>query len=321
MTKTFKLIIIGLWVAAAVLAVAVGRTAYVKWVNAGRVSATVTVEPARPFYRFHPRLGYCPASGRFKVTIDRDDLEQPYTFVADNNDQGFRRCRPAAAQAEDNRPEIWIFGCSITFGWALDNRHTYPWLVQAALPLYRVANFGVNGYGNIQALIQLRDLIAQGRRARAVVFTYGDLHLARNLATPFHLTGQAELDRYAGGRLRYPRAVVVPGRPVAVRLVPFTETGPEPDLAEQYRTAQAIFTDLAELCRRNGILPLLGFIEGPDNDPVVAKWRRDRGRVIDMRVDYTQQRYNLLPTDSHPNAAANRIYAQRITTALRSRLD
>ncbi|MFO1378459.1 MAG: hypothetical protein U1F14_15795 [Steroidobacteraceae bacterium] len=64
-----------------------------------------------------------------------------FTILPDKH----RITRPLADYStQDAREKIWIFGCSYTEGWSLNDEETYPWLLQERFPDYdELANFGV----------------------------------------------------------------------------------------------------------------------------------------------------------------------------------
>src|SRR5262249_10125369 len=67
-----------------------------------------------------------------------------------------------------------VFGCSFTYGWLVNDAETYPYLLQAALPEYRIVNFAVPGYGNVQSLLQFkRALATHANKPALALFTYG----------------------------------------------------------------------------------------------------------------------------------------------------
>ena len=135
----------------------------------------VVVEPGGRLYSPHPILGYTALPGRFKVTIDGS-----YSFNMTNSDNTLRVTHPLAATFVKPTTTIWIFGDSITYGWSVNDKDTYPWLLQEKLPHCEVINFGVNGYGTLQNLIQLREALKAGNAPEVVVLAYASWDDVRN---------------------------------------------------------------------------------------------------------------------------------------------
>jgi hypothetical protein len=83
-----------------------------------------------------------------------------YSFTVTHFPSKLRITHPLATYTDRrSKPEIWIMGCSFTHGWSLNDQDTYPWLLQARLPQYVVVNYGVEGYGTLHALLQLREAL------------------------------------------------------------------------------------------------------------------------------------------------------------------
>lgn len=285
---------------------------------------TIQVDPPRPVHVFDPLLGYRTAPGSYVVTKafadPARDGDAHLAYHATMGADGYRVTGPEPSGDRDrDRPEVWIFGCSFTWGMGLDDDQTYPWLVQRALPGVRVRNFGVSGYGNLHALLQLRDALVRGERPPAVaVFAYDDFHLPRNAGTHAHLSAIRACRILPTETLSFPRARLAPDGSLVTDLVPIVPPPrtPDPSHAEQVAITRAIFREIAALCRARGIAPVLAFQHGDDDDPVVASWR-DRGLPIaDIRVDYREPGWNCLPFDHHPNDRANRVYARGVVAAL-----
>jgi hypothetical protein len=115
----------------------------------------IGVTPGGRFYTPHPTLGYTHLPGAFVVT-----LPNGYAFHVTHLPNTFRVTHPLTTDAHArSKPEIWLFGCSFTHGWSLNDEETYPWVLQERLPMYEVVNYGVGGYGTIHALLQLREAL------------------------------------------------------------------------------------------------------------------------------------------------------------------
>jgi hypothetical protein len=112
----------------------------------------VAVEPKGNFFTKDAELGYKHLPGKFKVTLNGN-----YSFKATHLNNSLRVTHPLNTYNQSSKkPEIWIFGCSFTYGWSLNDSETYPWLMQEKLPNYEIVNFGVNGVYSIQRSTQTR---------------------------------------------------------------------------------------------------------------------------------------------------------------------
>ena len=113
------------------------------------------------------------------------ELGDPFTLTIDRD--GRRVTHPDEGSASVRKPEIWVFGCSFTFSWGVDDAETYLAVLQRAMPDFEIVNFGVGGYGTLQSLMQLEREIRAGRRAALTVLAYADFHDKRNVLTPARL--------------------------------------------------------------------------------------------------------------------------------------
>lgn len=140
------------------------------------VPVNIHVEPGGRMFQRHAGLGYRCLPGSFKVT-----LPTGHAFHATHGPDTLRRARrDSEAGPSPNAPELWLFGCSFTYGFSVDDEDTLPWRVQEQLPRMNVVNFGVPGYGTIHSVLQLNDALQSGRRPRAAIVLYGDFHDERN---------------------------------------------------------------------------------------------------------------------------------------------
>ena len=137
--------------------------------------APLSVTPGERLYRADPALGYGMLPGRFTVRFPTGDA-----FRLTNGDDSLRKSRPAAQAPEPEAPALWIFGCSFSYGWGVDDEDVYAWQLQEALPRWDVTNFSVNGYGTLQSLLQLEKALAERPAPAVVVLAYAGFHDARN---------------------------------------------------------------------------------------------------------------------------------------------
>lgn len=94
-----------------------------------------------------PQGAYAHKEMRFGQTL----FDAKYTF-----DQMNRRIMPKA----DAHPaaDLLTFGCSFTFGYALQDEQTWPWLLAKDLgPSWKVENYAYNGFGAQQMLAMLEE--------------------------------------------------------------------------------------------------------------------------------------------------------------------
>jgi len=121
-------------------------------------------------------LGYTHLPGRFNVKLSDD-----YTFTMTHRQDMLRITQPDDSEDKaDGRAALWIFGCSFTHGWSVNDEDTYPWRMQEMLPDHNVVNFGVSGYDQLHALLQFEQAIGSHPPPQVAIVTYAHFHDERN---------------------------------------------------------------------------------------------------------------------------------------------
>lgn len=292
----------------------------------------VTVAPGQRLFERDEHLGYRHLPGRFDVT-----LADGYHFRMTHLPSSLRATHPIAAdEASPARPEVWIFGCSFTHGWALDDEDTYPWVLQTKLPAYEVVNYGVSGYGTVHSLVQLEDALARGPRPRAAVLAYASFHDPRNTflrlrrkeVAPWNRLGPVQQPVAAlddDGRLSLTMSDVtyteVPLMRVSA-LVNFLELRfdkLEDRWVDSHHVSEALVDRMLDDARAAGFpLVVAGIWDDDATHQMLAHVRQRGGLTVDVGLDPSDTSLTNQPHDSHPNAKANRRYAEGIEGALRA---
>lgn len=290
----------------------------------------IRVEPGGRFFQSDAVAGYRHLPGEFRVR-----LPDGYTFHVTHGDDTLRLTSPAGSGEPDSRPEIWILGCSFTHGWSLDDGATYPWLLQEILPSYKVLNFGVNGYSNLQSYLQLQQALDERGSPAAVVMAYAQFHDMRNILA--RQARKAFLPWNRLGLLILPYARLAGEQDFSFRmdevlysefplmrysaLSHYLETIYNSREEEIYRgreVSRAILTKMAGVCAERDILFAIAEIAYP---AVMMSFAESRSiPAIDISVDLRIKANNNMPHDAHPSALAHRRYAAVLGTFLRENL-
>jgi len=296
--------------------------------------AEIAVEPGGKFFRAHPTLGYTHLPGQYKIT-----LAGAYTFRATNLDNTLRATQPPETYgtASPARPQLWILGDSITYGWSVNDEEAYPWVLREKLRDYEVINFGVSGYGTLHSLIQLREAFQQGGTVpRAVILAYASWHDVRN--TFIRIRRKMLAPSASLGPLNQPYArLSKDGRveifmdTVEYREFPLmrysafvhaleeTYDISEEKYARSHEVTKAIIKEMIELCRAHGTELILATLTAdPTTSDMVEYCRGQGAKTVSIWVDMNRKENNNLPYDSHPSALAHRQYAEKLETFLRA---
>jgi hypothetical protein len=290
------------------------------------------IEPPGGLHTRHPTLGYITKPGEYQIT-----LPGPYSFKTTYLANGLRITHPLNTYPEKSKKEIWIFGCSFTQGWTVNDEETYPWLLREKLPDYEVVNFGVDGYSTVQSLIQLQESLAKGTRPALVILSYGSFHDQRNTLTrawtKLRLTAGAG---QAYGRVNLPYARLSKDNRPEILYQPLEY---HPALLLRYSTlanliddtynknlentyhslevTQALIGELSRLCKANGVeFVLAGIVSDPATQAMLEHFNKEGVGTVDISVDLSRKENTNLPYDAHPSAIANKEYARKLEVFL-----
>ena len=288
---------------------------------------TTRVEPGGAFFEKNPTLGYTHIPGAYTVT-----LADGYSFHVTHLPNTLRVTHPIETyDSTSHRDGIWIFGCSFTHGWAVDDSQTYPWLVQQDFPGCEVVNFGCSGYGTLHALLQLREALVTREPPKVVVLAYASFHEGRNTfvrkrrkaVAPWNTLGPlvqpfASLD--SEGRLRIAMADVeyrefpLMRRSALAHFIEMTYNNVEAVRTPSRRITEAIIGEVLALCRANGTHLVFAFIDGK---PYMMDYTRKLGvPTVDISVDMSVPANTNAPHDGHPSALTHRHYAEMLKPVL-----
>ena len=287
----------------------------------------VTVEPGGRFFTRQPTLGYTHLPGEFQVT-----LLDGYQFTVTHTADTLRITHPldtyGVGPAKD---EIWIFGCSFTHGWTLNDEETYPWLLQAQFPEVEVVNFGVSGYGTLQSFLQFQEALTSRPKPRLVILAYASFHDQRNTLlrlrskeiVPWNKLGPivqpyATLD--GNGALAYTMAEMTYREWPLMRysaLANLVETTydykVEDTFYHSHQVTQAIIREFHQLAQTHGIeLVVVGLLADRLTADTLAFSQAEGIPAADISVDLSIPANRNWPHDPHPSPAANRQYAQKL---------
>jgi hypothetical protein len=292
----------------------------------------IHVTPGGRLFTPHPTRGYTQLPGTFVVT-----LRDGYSFTMTHLPSGLRITHPLATYTDTrSKPEIWIMGCSFTHGWSLNDQDTYPWRLQAHLPEYEVVNYGVEGYGTLHALLQLREALTTQRPPRVVVYAYASLHDGRNTflrnrrktIAPWNRLGPllqpyVWLDR--DGHLHSAMATVeytefpLMRYSAFVHFLEMTYNRLEDSWSHSHQVSQRLLLEMAELANQYHMEFIVATIAEDARSREMLAFAQAQGLMgVDISVNSSRPEYTNGPHDSHPSPLANAYYAERLEAFLRT---
>jgi hypothetical protein len=335
LTKRRKIIFVALYSVILALLFALAAEVVLRLQGYGpwrKLAVSVKVDPGGKYYQRHAVFGYTPIPGRFTITMNKY-----LSFNATHLPNTLRVTHPIDSYGESRqKEELWIFGCSFTYGWGLNDEETYPWLLQEQFPEYEIVNFGVGGYGTVHSLIQFRDAL-EINSPKVVVLAYADFHDERNTflrkwrkdLTAVNYLGPliqpyARLDKQ--GKLRYQFAEVkytgFPGirYSALVHLIENRYNQLEDRFVHSHDVSKALIIEMARVAREHNVKFVVAGLHGSPRTVEMLNFALKNGiPSVDISVDLSV-RANKLPTDPHPSAVANRKYADKLEGFLRAEI-
>jgi hypothetical protein len=294
----------------------------------------LSIEPAGNYYVQDATLGYFLRPGDLKIT-----LPGPYSFKVTHLSNGLRITHPLNSYSEKPRKEVWIFGCSLTHGWALNDDQTYPWLLQEKLPNHEVVNFGGDGYSTLQSLLQFQQALEKGQRPALVILAYASMHDVRNTLTRSWMKIRTPGRGYVPGSISLPYMRWSPDKQPELLYKPldykgfplrnysalanFLDDKYNESLEKTYHSheiSSLLIEDFASLCKTNGSQFVIAGIMGDLTTIEMLEYFNQKGvMTVDISVDLSLKENTNLPYDGHPSAIANQQYARKLDLFLCSK--
>lgn len=292
---------------------------------------TIRVEPPGHFFIRDSLVGYGNKPGTFKLWFTTD-----YFCVNTNDSAGCRITKPLQDYPLfAGKESIWIYGCSNTYGWSLNDWETYPYRLQKMNQEVNIINFSVTGFGTIQSLYQLeRDLVVLPN-PRLVIVAYASLHDGRNTMTATRRKA-ATVYNFLGplvqpyGKLDRKDTLVI-CRPVNIlyNRVPFSDRSALVHFVERainnitnrwsdsHRVSEAIILRMSRICADHQIRFLVAVIANDPQSSAMLDFCHDQGILcVDISLSNRSGIFSNDPYDGHPNPVANAYYAGKLNQYL-----
>lgn len=284
-------------------------------------------------FRPDPTLGYTHLPGKFNVT-----LNDGFEFTMHHDEDTLRITRPIeSGLEEEDLPELWVFGCSFTHGWSVNDEETFPWQLQELMPGYMVTNYGVGGYDQVHALMQLEAAIASKEAPRLAIVTYAHFHDERNtFGHAFRKSTVANISPFMQGvsfpyaRLGERYTVVIHRRSATFWGLPLLRSSALADsvdllferadeqLTRRHDVSKSLILEISRVCQKHGVeLIVAGITQEPATWDIMAFCLRHGIHQVDITFDHSNPIYMNAPHDpTHPSPAGHRAFALRLADFL-----
>ena len=282
----------------------------------------IRIEPGGKFFRKHTTLGYSHIQGRFTVIIGSG-----YSFNVTHLPNTLRITHPIEKNMKPkHKEEIWIFGCSFTHGWSINDEETYPWLLQERFPKYKFINFGVTGYGTIHSLLQFQEAL-KTKVPKVVILAYASFHDERNTFSRSYRKAIAQCNKLGPFRQPYARMDREGRLLYLVTDVEYHEFSMmrysalahfiemkynqlELKWLRSHTVSELMVEEMALLSKKHKVKFVLANIGGGNT---MLDFAEKNGIMnVDISVDPSLPENRNLPHDGHPSAIANQKYANML---------
>lgn len=285
------------------------------------LSLNLKVTPSHlPFFKADSLLGYKMETGAFSMKYP-----DGYVFTATNTANGYRKGIPYDSAAIG---DIWVFGCSYTYGWAVADSQTFCYKLDKRLTDFNIKNYGVSGYGTTQNLLDLKQQLKLEKQPHAVIFTYAFIHDERNGVTPSWLWKNATFSKLTGP-IEVPKAGLIDSA-LSISYIPLVydpwtlsdksafmfwlERKNMKTLDEEFAntgTTEAILLEAQRLCYAKGIGFAVALIMDDDRTRAIGEFCRANNINVELIApDWDTPGITNAPTDPHPSPAGHDSMAQ-----------
>lgn len=241
----------------------------------------------------------------------------------------------------DSLPELFVMGCSFTYGMGVSDSISFPYQLQQQFPAWNIRNFGVPGFGSVQSYLQLESEIESGIIPQLVIVNFCDFHHQRNSLTPRFrnslVLGYQRSNAQASAALQQSRFPYIengsiktvdydhlysnwPGRETFAAVHYFQSIRDkskesEIDLVEN---SLIVFRKMKALCDQHEItLIVTGLTKNRETRKFLKRLQSEGIQTADISLDLKNKKYNQLPYDSHPNGRAHMHFANQLATVLK----
>ena len=287
------------------------------------------VNPDDGFFISDPELGICHKPGTHKIE------GADYSFISSHGNDSLRLTQRINGHktngAHEHKDEVWVFGCSYTHGWALNDEETYPWLLQERLPDYRVVNFGTSGYSTVQSLCQLRRALNTRKKPKFVIMAYCDSHDPRNtfarswkkVFKPY--VNGLDNPRFPSGRVDRDGLLKISDVPVNYSPFPLMKKSAlvhviedgynwlEEKKLNSHLVSRAAMEELMKACDEFGVkLIVSGLVDSQETKNMLVYCKREGISVVDLSVNFQEPLQARMQQGTFPDAETNKYYADRL---------
>ena len=272
-------------------------------------------------------LGIQLNPGAFQITINKGLTFN--THHLENNSRYVSDCPNAT------KPNILFLGCSFTYGFGVNDEQHFTSLLQKKHPALSFQNAGVIGYGSVQSLLQLKELV-RTQQLKAVILNFSSFHFMRNTLSREYRSnlriGYRRSSNNVDSKMNQSRFPYLPACEEPIQYASWEEIyenwiGREwlasinwiqtsydyakEDLPAQIEATVCIIQEMAAICKENNI-PFGVACLDTTPETGLLKTKVSPINWVDVGFDFSNQSFINHPYDSHPNPVGHRQIADKI---------
>jgi hypothetical protein len=272
-------------------------------------------------------LGIRLNAGEYRTTVN-GGLTFGATHLATNS-------RLVVGNAKPDSSDVVFLGCSFTYGFGVNDGENFTSLLQNKFPKWNFQNAGVIGYGSVQSLLQLRELVEK-QPLEAVVLNFSSFHFMRNTLSPQYRAnlkiGYGRSSTNVENQMNEAKFPFKMACGNEIQQVSWSEIyenwwGREwlasvnwwqtsydyfqEDLPKQIEITACILNEMNTICQENNIRFGIACLDStPETD--LLKSKLAELNWLDVGFDFTNEKLTNHPFDSHPNGLGHRQIAGKI---------
>lgn len=290
----------------------------------------IAVVPDGKYFQEDSILGYKHRAGEYDITLKKE-----YGFSTHHDSNTLRLTSQLAENTSILKPSIWIFGCSFTHGWSINDHETFPWILQSKLDDFTITNWGVSGYGTVHFYLQFKEALKKRKKPNMIIINHADFHFERN---SFSFQRRRNVSKWNFlGDLHQPYCTLDNNEKMHIQyankeynswwlskystLAYYFQIRYESYVDGKNKENEKIITSMLldkiiSLAKENEIETIITNI-GSDPEFIQKYAKKKTVPFVDISVDIKESKYNNLPYDAHPNSTSNIIYTDKLYSFLK----
>lgn len=297
-----------------------------------RVLGFTPYKPLNYSIKINPKICYSADSLGIKLMPGEFDINinNGLKYKATHNKYGNRIT--SKNEVLNFEKKIQVYGCSYTYGTGVNDKETYPFLLQKKYPNYQISNLAVPGYGTLQFYLQLKRNIMNNNIPDIVILNCAEFHEERNLLSKsylYMLYQGYEVFETANMKYKiYPQIIDSKNADLDIVYINiFDKYKPMPcrklssiiNLVElqtikepkELKSSFLLINAISQLCEIHNInLIVTDIANQPER---ISKFCKEKNiNFANISPDFSNKVFSNLPYDNHPSKEAHQVYSEKM---------